>query len=49
MIFLDDLPSMFEYHKNPKDLNLQALTIWITPERFVVVPHNIRSRIPTIL
>lgn len=30
MIFMEELPSLFEYHKNTKNLNLQSLTIWVT-------------------
>lgn len=49
MIFIEELPSLFEYHKSSKQLNLQAMTVWVSKDRFVIVPTLNRSRIPTVL
>lgn len=29
-MFIEELPSLFEYHKNTKNLNIQAITVWVT-------------------
>lgn len=28
-MLIDELPSLFEYHKSKKELNLQTITIWV--------------------
>lgn len=49
MIFIEELPSLFEYHKTAKELNLQAMTVWVSKDRFIIVPNLSRSRIPSVL
>ena len=48
-MLIDELPSLFEYHKSKKELNLQTITIWVNAEKFIIVPNLNKYRVPTIL